>query len=141
MKQIILALGVFLVIYSAGAVQSKKEMMQKKTTEAVDATTEYTIEQKEAFQKNMEEKLTIVKDEISELKKTIVTKSEATQKTMKSQIANLEEKEAKLQKDLSKLRNKTGKAWSHMKNGLSTAWDDFTTSYEKAKNEYQEKNQ
>ena len=141
MKKICILMCVVFTVLNTQASESKKELMQKKTTEAVEATTAYTAEQKEEFQKSMEEKLAIVKKEIFELKKTIVNKSDDTQKTMKEQIAALEDKEATLQKDLKKLKKKTGKAWDHMKNGLSSAWDEFTTSYEKAKNEYKDKNQ
>lgn len=131
-------LAVMTDISLAGA--SKKDKMSEKTNEALNATIEYTHEQKEEFQAHMKMKLDSVHEEIIALKSKMNKAKSKVSENLKDKIEELEKKEKSLQNDLESMKTKSDKAWGHMKNGMSKAWDEFSDSYQKAKDEYQKAN-
>ncbi|MEN0060166.1 MAG: hypothetical protein AAGB31_15110 [Bdellovibrio sp.] len=138
MKKIIFASAVFLASLTAGA--TSKEEVQEKTAVAAQAASDYTKEQKEQFQKDMEENLRSLKSEIAELKKSASEKSGVVQAEMKEKIQALEKKQEAVKKDLAHLKKSSGKAWIELKSGVSRAWDSLSESYQKAKSEFKKTN-
>ncbi|HEX7675560.1 MAG TPA: hypothetical protein VF412_15395 [Bdellovibrio sp.] len=124
--------------FSSHSFATTKEEVKQKTADAAVAAADYSKEQKEQFQKDMEGKLADLKNEIADLKKQASEKSGAAQKEMKAQIANLEKKQSEMKKDLAKLEKSSGKAWTEMKVGMNKAWDTLSDSYTKAKAKFQE---
>ncbi|MFS4458598.1 hypothetical protein [Bdellovibrio sp. HCB2-146] len=110
--------------------------VSNKTKEAASAAADYTVEQKEAFQKDMDAKLTTLKSEIALLKKQASEKTGEAKKSMNEKIAAMEQKQAEMKADLAKLKKSSGAAWSQMKSGMSKAWDSLSDSYTKAKAEF-----
>lgn len=93
-----------------------------KTKAAVGSAVDYTVEQKEAFQKSMEKNIEALQSQVAELKaKADTAQGEAKAKT-NSKIKDLEKKQAELQKKMSDLKKSSGKAWTKMKDGMSSAW-------------------
>lgn len=93
-----------------------------KTKEAAQSAVDYTMEQKEAFQKSMEKNLNALESEVAELKAKATTAHGAAQAKTNSKIKDLETKQGELQKKMSDLKKSTGKAWVKMKDGMSSAW-------------------
>lgn len=137
MKSIIF---LFSFVLSFSAFATTKEEVADKTKAAATAAADYSAEQKEQFQKDMEHNLQELKSEISELKKSASEKSGKVKAGMKEKIAALEAKQADMKNDLAKLKKSSGKAWSEMKSGMSKAWGSLSESYAKAKSEFSESN-
>lgn len=116
------------------------EEVKTKTKEAATAAADYTKEQKEQFQKDMEAKLADIKQEISELSAKAAKKTGETKSEMRAQVKALETRQEVLKKDLAKLKKSSGNAWVEMKAGVSKAWDSLAESYDKAKAEFKESN-
>lgn len=128
-------------IFSAqGAWAATSEEVVTKTKEAASAAASYTSEQKEAFQKDMEAKLTSIKKEISELNDQVSQKSGEAKQELRAQVKALETRQQVLKKDLAKLKKSSGNAWGEMKVGVSKAWEALSDSYSKAKSEFKEAN-
>ncbi len=135
MKAILIAL--LTLSFSFSSFATTKEEVQQKTADAASAAADYSKEQKEQFQKDMDTKLADLKAEIADLKKQASEKTGEAKKEMNTQIANLERKQKEMKKDLAKLGKSSGKVWSEMKTGMSKAWDSLSDSYEKAKAQFQ----
>jgi len=136
MKAILIAL--LTLSFSFSSFATTKEEVQQKTADAATAAADYSKEQKEQFQKDMETKLGELKAEIADLKKQASEKTGAAKKEMNEQIATLEKKQKDMKKDLAKLGKSSGQAWAEMKVGMSKAWDSLSESYAKAKTKFQE---
>jgi BMFP domain-containing protein YqiC len=136
MKSIVATLIALSVFQPAFATSS--EEVKQKTAEATSAAANYTKEQKDQFQKDMSAKLDTLGKEIDDMKKAAAQKTGEAKKEMDAQIANLEKKQEGMKQDMAKLQKSSGKAWGHMKTGMSKAWDSLSDSYAKAKAEYVE---
>jgi leucyl aminopeptidase (aminopeptidase T) len=112
--------------------------VKTKTTEAAEAAADYSVEQKEAFQQNMQKEMDEMSAEIARMKSVASQKTGAAKADMKEKIEALEKKQAEFQKDFRKLKKSSGKAWSEMKSGMSAAWGKVSESYKKAKAEFAE---
>lgn len=137
MKFIILAAFAFTCGF---AYATTSEEVSTKTKEAAAAAADYTKEQKDQFQKDMEAKLADIKKEIAELSEKAAKKTGETKNEMRAQVKALETRQEVLKKDLAKLKKSSGNAWVEMKTGVSKAWDNLTESYDKAKAEFKESN-
>lgn len=133
-----LILSVITLSFALPAFASKKEEVKQKTAEAASAVVDYSKEQKEQFQKEMEDNLAAINTEIVELKSHVSEASGDAKKELNEKIAALESKQAELSKNLAKLKKSSGKAWTEMKTGVSKAWDVLSDSYKKAKAEFKD---
>ena len=134
-----LLVSILVLALSSFSFATTKEDVQQKTADAASAAVDYSKEQKEQFQKDMEGKLSDLKQEIAEMKEAASKKTGAAKTEMKEQIASLEKKQDGIKKDLSKMKKSSGKAWAEMKTGMSKAWDSLADSYKKAKAEFKDK--
>ncbi len=132
MKYLICATAILFSVYSDA---TTKEDVGNKASEAAAAAVSYTQEQKEEFQKSMEQKLEELNTQISDLKEASAKKGTQARKETQKTIAALEAKKETMKKDLAQLKTRTGKAWGEMKSGMSQAWDSLKESYDKAKSE------
>ena len=132
---ILLAIVIGFIYYSYS---NTKEAVQSKATEAAVAVSDYSNEQKEIFQKEMEGKLGDLEEEIVQLEKLNAQKSKNARNDIEQQLNLLENKRADLSHDLEKLKKSSGKAWIEMKGGVGKAWETLSVSFEKAKNEFKE---
>lgn len=106
-----------------------------KAKEAVNSATEYTVEQKEFFQKEMDENLATLKLELKNLKaKAVLVQGEAQVSTNKK-IKELEAKENELHAKMKNLKKSSGRAWIKMKEGMSSAWNKVKEAVSEAKAE------
>lgn len=133
-----LVVSLLTLTFTCQTLATSKEEVKEKTVEAAVAVADYSKEQKEQFQKEMEVKLEDLNVEIKALKAKVSETSGDAKKEMKEQISSLESKQAEMKKDLAKLKKSSGKAWSEMKSGVSKAWNVLSDSYQKAKAEFKE---
>jgi len=123
----ILALIAALTLSNAATATSAKDV-KTKATETVDAASDYSKEQKDAFVKDMEENIEGLKAQIKTMKdKAGASKDETVKK--------LESKQEQLEKDVAQMKKASGNAWGKLKSGVSKAWSEIKTSMSAAKDE------
>jgi chromosome segregation ATPase len=97
----------------------------------VEATTQYTAQQKEAFQRKAQEELDAVQKQIAALQAKTTQASESVRMELKQSIQELEAKKAATRKQLEELQAATGSKWNDMKNHVHSAIEDLKQSYQK----------
>lgn len=102
--------------------------VKDKAAETAGAAAEYTKEQKDAFIKEMEENLKVLKARIKEMK------SKAG-KTKDQTVVKLEKEQKDLEHDLTAMKNSSGRAWDKLKSGVSKAWSEIKSSMNEASEE------
>jgi peptidoglycan hydrolase CwlO-like protein len=134
MKKIILA--AVLSAFSVQAFATSGEDVKHDAKKAASTAGDYTVEQKEKVQKDMEDSLASMKKEIADLKAQADKKGTEVQKGTQEKIAMLEKKEIELEGRMAKFKASSGRAWDHMKNGMSSAMKELSKSYGKAKAQF-----
>jgi predicted nucleic acid-binding Zn-ribbon protein len=92
-----------------------------------------TAQQKEKYEKSMEERLRKLGRELDELKAKAATMSEQARKDMNRYIAEAEKKQKAASRKLDKMRKKSQKKWKKFTDEMSAAADEFEKAFEKAK--------
>jgi chromosome segregation ATPase len=108
------------------------EKITKETREAVEATKEYTVQQKEAFQRKAHEELVAIQKQIQALRKKAAEASSATRAEVQKSIAELEKKKDAAKNKLDELRDATDAKWTEVKSGVNSALEELKQSYQKA---------
>lgn len=111
---------------------SATDRIVRDTNDAVAATKQYTLQQKEAFQKTIQVELNELHTKIAELqKKTSAASVEAREKMQKT-IQDLEKKKDEARKKLEEVNESTSSAWSTLKDGMTATVEDLKKSYKEA---------
>jgi predicted nucleic acid-binding Zn-ribbon protein len=106
--------------------------VKKETKEALEATKEFTLQQKEDFQKKIQAELDRMQQQIDHLRaKADHAKTEA-QADLNIAIAELQRRKDAAGKKLQELESASEKAWGNIKSGLNTAMKDLEKSYKRA---------
>jgi peptidoglycan hydrolase CwlO-like protein len=124
--EIVLVMGV------AGVSFAGTETITKEAKETLEATKQYTIEQKEAFQRKAHEELAVVQKQIGALRGKGREVSAATRAELQKSIDELETKKDAAKRELEQLKAVTDSKWSAMKANVSSALEDLKSSYQKA---------
>jgi peptidoglycan hydrolase CwlO-like protein len=122
------------ILFSGPAPESSAgtDKIVKEARETVDATREYTAQQKEAFQQKVHEELAAVQKQISALQGKARDVSSATRADLQESIAELEKKRDAAREQLNTLRAATDDKWNSLKTGMDAALDEIKSSYRKA---------
>lgn len=104
----------------------------KEATETLEATKQYTIEQKEAFQRKAQEELAVVQKQINLLRGKGQEVSAAARAELQKSIDELEKKKDAARHELEQLRAVTDSKWAAMKTNVNSALEDLKSSYQKA---------
>ena len=114
------------------ATQTTMEDVKKETVEAVETAGSFTMEQRQAFQRKLTDKLTEYDRNIATLKQqlTVVTTT-AGQKT-EEKIEMLQAKLDDIKKRSEELKDASGEAWEDLRKGLERAGDDLDKSFTEA---------
>lgn len=112
------------------------EEVKEKTKEAAASAVDYSKEQKEKVQAEMEESLAAMKVKIAELKVQAQKKAGSAKTAAKNEISDLEKSQKQLSTRLNKFKKSSGKAWDNMKIGFNDAFKKLSEAYDKAKENY-----
>ncbi|MBH0200166.1 MAG: hypothetical protein HP497_12225 [Nitrospira sp.] len=104
----------------------------KEAKETLEATKQYTIEQKEAFQRKAHEELAVVQRQINHLRGKGHEVSSAARAELQKSLDELEKKKDAAKHELEQLRTVTDSKWAAMKANVNSALDDLKSSYQKA---------
>ena len=108
---------------------STTEKMIRDTKEAVESTKQYTIQQKDSFQKTVQAELAEMQTKITELQKKTSAASVEARKDMQKALQDLERKKDEARKQLDEVSHSTSSAWSTLKDNVNAAVADLKKSY------------
>ena len=110
--------------------------VKKETKEAYETAAEYTKQQKEEFQREMQAKLDEYRKIIYELRVETEEMSAQVKANMNRHIEDLEAKRKAAEEKLAQLKSSSGKAWAEIKKGLDQAVNDLDQAYENASSQF-----
>lgn len=106
--------------------------VKKETKQAAEAAKEYTLQQKEEYQKKLEAQLKEMHQKIDEFAaKTAKAATDAKAK-LQEQTDALHKKWEATEKKFKEMQKTGGKAWEELKSGTDAALDDLKKSYDDA---------
>lgn len=107
------------------------EKVAKETQEAIEATKEYTAQQKEAFQRKAQKELTAIQRQIMGLREKIAKASESTRADLQKSLNELEKKKGGVKEKVDELKGATDAKWHEVREGMNHALNEFKHSYQK----------
>ncbi|ULA58069.1 MAG: conserved exported protein of unknown function [Nitrospira sp.] len=108
---------------------STTEKMIRDTKEAVESTKQYTLQQKDIFQKTIQAELAEMQAKIAELQTKTSAASVEARKDMQKALQDLERKKDEARKQLDEVSHSTSSAWSTLKDNVNAAVADLKKSY------------
>lgn len=115
---------------------TSSEDVTKQAQQTLDTAKEYTMQQKQEYQKKLESQFAELSKKIDELKAKAKTAKQNVTAKWEDTMSELKKKQEATEKKLPELRSATTKAWGDVKAGLDTAMDDLKKTYEKAKSHF-----
>jgi len=105
----------------------------RETQEAVTATKDYTIQQKDAFQRKVQTELDEVQVRITQLRGQVKHASAEARADIQKAIGELEKKKDLAQKKAEDIHSATATSWEQVKSKTSAAMDDLRDSFTRAR--------
>ncbi|MCP9470168.1 MAG: hypothetical protein NNA31_09245 [Nitrospira sp.] len=100
--------------------------------ETVEAVKEYTIQQKEAFQRATHEELTAVQKQITVLQDKVRDMSASARADLQESINELEKKRDKMKEQLKEMQTTTDEKWYAIRSSVETAIEELKDACRKA---------
>jgi hypothetical protein len=133
----IVGIGLFIMPVVGVAGASDKPMtgdrVIRETQEAVTATKDYTIHQKDAFQRKVQTELDEVQARITQLRGQVAHASAEARADIQKAVVELEKKKDLAQKKAEDIHSATASSWEQVKSKTSAAMDDLRESLNRAK--------
>jgi rhamnose utilization protein RhaD (predicted bifunctional aldolase and dehydrogenase) len=107
------------------------EKIVKEARETIEATKEYTVQQKEAIERKAHEELAALQRQIIELRGKVTKASEATHAELQKSLHELEKKKDGVKARLEELKGATDAKWHDVQEGMTTALNELKQSYQK----------
>jgi hypothetical protein len=128
----VLGLSVIAIPFAVAAGTSNKpvtgDRVIRETQEAVTATKDYTIQQKDAFQRKVQKELDEAQSRITQLRGQATHASEEAKAEIQKAIGELEKKKDLAQKKAQEIHSATASSWEQVKARTSAAMDDLRHS-------------
>jgi hypothetical protein len=105
----------------------------RETKEAVTATKDYTIQQKDAFQRKIRTELDEMQVRITQLRGQVKHASAEARADIQKAIKELEKKKDLAEKKAQEIHSATASSWEQVKSKTSAAMDDLRKSFNRAK--------
>ena len=109
------------------------DMVIRETQEAVTATKDYTIQQKDAFQRKVQAELDEMQLRIAQLRGQVTHASVEAQADVQKAIKELEKKKELAQKKVEDIHSATASSWEQVKSKMAAAMDDLRDSFTRAR--------
>ena len=107
------------------------EKVAKETQESIEATKEYTAQQKEAFQRKAQEELTAIQRQIIGLREKIAKASESTRVDLQKSLNEFEKKKGGVKEKVDEWKGATDAKWHEVREGMNHALQELKHSYQK----------
>jgi hypothetical protein len=105
----------------------------RETQEAVTATKDYTIQQKDAFQQKVQTELDEMQVRITQLRGQVKHASAEARVDIQKAISDLEKKKDLAEKKAQEIQSATASSWEQVKSKTAAAMDDLRESLNRAK--------
>lgn len=115
-----------LLLSAAPALAQTAGAVKKETAEAYDATKKYAKETKEEFEARMSARYEALKADLAKAKDKTVDGADATAKDLDARAKKAEGK-------LIEVKKASGSAWSKLKGGVESAFDDLEKGVQNAR--------
>lgn len=110
--------------------------VKKQTMEAASAATQYVQQEKDQFVASAEKEMEALKDKLAELKSSAQVASGEAKTKLERRIKALDEKLSATQAKISEIKDSSGDAWKHLKQGSSDAMAELSRSYDEVVGEF-----
>lgn len=107
------------------------EKIVKEARETIEATKEYTVQQKEAIERKAHEELAVLQRQIVELRGKVTRASETTRTELQKSLNELEKKKDVAKERLEELKGTTDAKWHEVQEGMTTTLNELRQSYQK----------
>jgi len=128
----IVGIGLFALFVAVAAEASDKpvtgETVVREAQEAMTATKDYTIQQKDAFQRKVQTELDEMQVRITQLRGQVNHASAEARTDIQKAIVELEKKKDLAQKKAQDIHSATASSWEQVKSKTSAAMDDLRDS-------------
>ena len=128
----VVGIGLFAILLVVPAGASDKpvtgDKVIRETQEAVTATKDYTIQQKDAFQRKVKTELDEMQVRITQLRGQVKHASAEAQADLRKAINDLEKKKKLAEKKAQEIHSATASSWEQVKSKTSAAMDDLRES-------------
>ena len=123
------------VVVAAGASDKPVtgDTVIRETQEAVTATKDYTIQQKDAFQRKVQTELDEMQVRITQLRGQVTHASAEARADIQKAVGELEKKKDLAQKKAEDIHSATASSWEQVKSKTSAAMDDLRDSFTRAR--------
>ncbi|MEK6641295.1 MAG: hypothetical protein AABZ17_11585 [Nitrospirota bacterium] len=129
---VIVGTGLFTMFVAVAAGASDKpttgDKVIREAQEAVTATKDYTIQQKDAFQRKIQTELEEIQVHITKLRGQATHASAEAQTDIKKAIVELEKKKDLANNKAQEIHSATASSWEQVKSKTSAAMDDLRDS-------------
>ena len=122
------------VVVAAGASDGRVtgEAVIREAQEAVTATKDYTIQQKDAFQRKIQTELEEIQVRITQLRGQVEHASGEARADLQKAIGELEKKKDLANKKVEAIHSATASSWEQIKSKTAAAMDDLRDSLKRA---------
>jgi predicted RNase H-like nuclease (RuvC/YqgF family) len=103
----------------------------KGARETIEATKEYTDQQKTAFQRKAQDELAALQQQITALRGKVEEASASTRAELQKSLNELEKKKDGVREQLDQLKHATDKKWQDVQDGMNGALHELKQSYQK----------
>ena len=132
----VVGIGLFLLPVVVARASDKPvtgDTVVRETQEAVRATKDYTIQQKDAFQRKVQTELGEMEVRITQLRGQVKHASAEARADIQKAISDLEKKKDLAEKKAQEIQSATASSWEQVKSKTSAAMDDLRESLNRAK--------
>ncbi len=109
------------------------EDVKKQAEQTWSTAKEYTLQEKQEYQKRIESQLADLSQRIDELKEKAKTAKQDAVVKLQAQMEALKKQKEVAEQKLSELRSSTSNAWGEVKDGVDKAMDNLKKAYENAR--------
>jgi signal transduction protein with GAF and PtsI domain len=133
----IVGIGLLTIPVAVAAGASDKpvtgDTVVREAQEAVTATKDYTIQQKDAFQRTVQTELDDMQVRIMQLRGQVEHASAEARADIQKAVGELEKKKDLAQKKAEDIHSATASSWEQVKSKTSSAMDDLRDSFTRAR--------
>jgi hypothetical protein len=140
-RWIIGLLGLWCGLISAGVEAGEKpvttDTITKEARETIEATAQYTAQQKEAFQRKAQEELDAIQKQMAALQGKADKASASARTELQKSIHDLEVKKEAVKKQLDGLKSATDAKWDELRAGVHSAIEEMNQSFQRLRSKLQ----
>ena len=124
MKNVLILLLSVFIVFSAcdgqkdAEQQTSLDEVKEKGSELLQATKNYTVEQRQVYEEKLKEKIQTMKAQVDELRVQLDSVSEEQRQKMQEQVQKMDKQIYDLEQGLGQLKQASDDAWAGIKDGI-----------------------